>query len=76
MHFVFSLSVVSMFLWYFLDPKFSLLEAPRSCKLYMPQYRGMPGPGIRRGWVGEQGEQGGNRGFSEEKQGKGITFEM
>jgi hypothetical protein len=22
----------------------------------MPQYRGMPGPGNRSGWVGEQGE--------------------
>jgi hypothetical protein len=22
----------------------------------MPQYRGMPGPGIWSGWVGEQGE--------------------
>jgi hypothetical protein len=31
-------------------------EAPWSCKLYMPQYRGMPGPGSRNGWVGEQGE--------------------
>jgi hypothetical protein len=26
--------------------------------------------------VGEQGERGGNRGFSEGKLGKGITFEM
>jgi hypothetical protein len=25
----------------------------RSCKLYMPQYRGMPGPGNWSGWVGE-----------------------
>jgi hypothetical protein len=30
-------------------------EAPWSCKLYMPQYRGMPGPRSRSGWVGEQG---------------------
>jgi hypothetical protein len=22
---------------------------------HMPQYRGMPGPGSRSGWVGEQG---------------------
>jgi hypothetical protein len=42
----------------------------------MPQYRGMPGPGSRSGWFGEQGEEGGSRGFSEEKPGKGITFEM
>jgi hypothetical protein len=36
----------------------------------------MPGPGSRSGWVGEQKERGGNRGFSEGKPGKGITFEM
>jgi hypothetical protein len=23
--------------------------------IYRPQYRGMPGPGSRSGWVGEQG---------------------
>ena len=28
------------------------------------------------GWVGEQGEMGGDRGFSEGKLGKGIAFEM
>ena len=38
--------------------------------------RGMPGPGSRSGWVGEQGEEGEDRGFSEGKPGKGITFEM
>jgi hypothetical protein len=42
----------------------------------MPQYRGVPGPGSRIEWVGEQGEVEGNRGFSENKLGKGITFEM
>jgi hypothetical protein len=42
----------------------------------MPQYRRMPGPGSRSGWVGEQGEGEGNRGFSEGKLEKGITFEM
>jgi hypothetical protein len=42
----------------------------------MPQYRGMPGPGGRRRWVGEQGEGGKGRGFLERKLGKGITFEM
>jgi hypothetical protein len=36
----------------------------------------MPGPGSRSGWVGEQGEGRGERGFSERKPGKGITFEM
>jgi hypothetical protein len=30
-------------------------EAPRSCKLYMPQYRGTPWPRSGSGWVGEQG---------------------
>jgi hypothetical protein len=30
-------------------------KAPWSCKLYMPQYRGMPGSRSRSGWVGEQG---------------------
>jgi hypothetical protein len=30
-------------------------EAPWSSKLYMPQYRGMPGPRSRSEWVGEQG---------------------
>jgi hypothetical protein len=30
-------------------------EAPCYCKLYMPQYRGMPGPRSGSGWVGEQG---------------------
>jgi hypothetical protein len=41
----------------------------------MPQYRGMPGPGSRNEWVGEQGAGGGDRRFSEGKLGKGITFE-
>jgi hypothetical protein len=36
-------------------------EAPWSWKLYMPQYRGMPRPRSRSGWVGEQG-RGGYRG--------------
>jgi hypothetical protein len=27
-------------------------EAPWSCKLYMPQYRGTPGPRSGNGWVG------------------------
>jgi hypothetical protein len=41
----------------------------------MPQYRGMPGPGSGTGWVREQGEEGGYRGFSGRKLGKGIAFE-
>jgi hypothetical protein len=28
-------------------------EAHWSCKLYIPQYRGMPGPRSGSGWVGE-----------------------
>jgi hypothetical protein len=36
----------------------------------------MPKPGSGSGWVGEQWEGGGDRGFSERKLGKGITFEM
>jgi hypothetical protein len=50
-------------------------RGPWSCEASMPQYRRMPGSGNRSGWVGEQGE-GGDRGFSERKLGKGITFEM
>jgi hypothetical protein len=46
-----------------------------SCEGSMPQCRGMPGPGSRSGWVGEQGG-GGDRGFSEGKPGKVITFAM
>jgi hypothetical protein len=42
----------------------------------MPQERGMPGPGSRSRWVGEEGEGRGERGFLEGKLGKGITFEM
>jgi hypothetical protein len=32
--------------------------------------------GSRCGWTGEQGEEGGDRGFSERKLGKRIAFEM
>jgi hypothetical protein len=43
----------------------------------MLQYRGMPGPGSRNGWVGEQGwGEGKIRGLSERKLGMGIAFEM
>jgi hypothetical protein len=34
-------------------------EAPWSSKLYMPQYRGMPGPRGGSWWVREQGGGGG-----------------
>jgi hypothetical protein len=37
--------------------------------------QGMPRPGSS-GWVGEQGEGGGDRGILEGKPGKGIKFEM
>jgi hypothetical protein len=30
-------------------------KVPWSCKLYMPQYRGTPGPRSGSGWVGEWG---------------------
>jgi hypothetical protein len=40
----------------------------------MPQYRGMPGPGSRSGWVVEKGEGRGYNGFLEGKLEKGITF--
>jgi hypothetical protein len=36
----------------------------------------MPGPGFGSGWVGEQGEEEEDRGFSEGKLGKGTRFEM
>jgi hypothetical protein len=42
----------------------------------MPQYRGMPGPVSGSEWVGEQGQEGEDRGFSEVKLGKGITIIM
>jgi hypothetical protein len=42
----------------------------------MSQYRGMPRSGSKSGWVGEEGEREGDRGFSEGKLGKEITFEM
>jgi hypothetical protein len=42
----------------------------------MPLCVGMPGPGSRSGWVGEQGEGEGDRGLSEGKLGKEITSEM
>jgi hypothetical protein len=42
----------------------------------MLQYRGLPEPGSRSGWVGEQGEGGRDREVLEGKLGKGITFEM
>jgi hypothetical protein len=41
----------------------------------MPQYKGIPGPGM--GVVGWGAGAGGeDKGFSEGKLGKGITFEM
>jgi hypothetical protein len=42
----------------------------------MTRYKGMPGPGSRSGWVGEQGKGERDRVFSEGKLRKGITFEM
>jgi hypothetical protein len=51
-------------------------RGPWSCEGSMSQYRGMPGPGSGSGWVGEQVEGQGARGFLVRKLGKGITFEM
>jgi hypothetical protein len=51
-------------------------RGPWSSDGYMPQYRGLLGPGIGSGWVGKQGERGRDRGFLEEKLGKGITLKM
>jgi hypothetical protein len=45
-------------------------------KVLCPSIGEMPGPGSGNGWVGEQIEGGGDRGFSERKLGKGIAFEM
>jgi hypothetical protein len=42
----------------------------------MPQYRGMPAPASRSGWVGEQAEGGEDREFLERKLGKMLTFVM
>jgi hypothetical protein len=42
----------------------------------MPQYRGMPGPGMGVGGLGSRGREEGDRKFSEGKLGMGITFEM
>jgi hypothetical protein len=51
-------------------------ESSFSCEGSMPQYREMPGPGTRSGWVVEQGEGEGDRESSEGKLGKQITFEI
>ena len=42
----------------------------------MPQYGGMPGPGSRRGWVGDQEEGGGKwgEGILEGETGKGNNI--
>ena len=42
----------------------------------MPQYRGIPGPGMEMGGLGNRGKGEGIGDFSEGKLGKGITFEM
>ena len=42
----------------------------------MPQCRGMPGQRSKSRWVGEQCEEGWDRGVLEVKLGKGVTFEM
>jgi hypothetical protein len=42
----------------------------------MPQNRRMPGPKSQSGWVGEQDKGEVDKGFSERKLEKGLTFEM
>jgi hypothetical protein len=51
-------------------------RGPWSCEGSMSQYRGMPGPGMGVGGLGSRGRGKGDRGFSEGKLRKGITFEM
>jgi hypothetical protein len=51
-------------------------ERPLVLEDSMPQYKRMPGPGSGSGWVGEQEEVKGDRGFWERKLGNGIAFEM
>jgi hypothetical protein len=48
-------------------------RGPWSCESYMSQYRGLPRPGIGSWWVDERGR---DRGSSEGKLGKMITFKM
>ena len=55
---------------------FSVKRHHGLCEGSVPQYRGILGPGSRIGWVGEQRKGGRDRGFSEGKLGKEITFEM
>jgi hypothetical protein len=51
-------------------------RGPWYCEGSMPQGRGIPGSGNRRRWVGEQGDDGGDRVFLEGKPGKRIIFEI
>ena len=51
-------------------------RGPWCCEGSMLQCRGMPGTESGSGYVGEQGDGGCNRGFSEGKSGKVIAFEM
>jgi hypothetical protein len=51
-------------------------EALGPVKVLCPSIGECQGARNGSGWVGEHGEGGGNRGFSEGKLGKGITFEM
>ena len=51
-------------------------ERPLACEGSMPQYRGMPEPGMGVGGLGSEGREVGGRGVLEGKLGKGLTFEM
>jgi hypothetical protein len=51
-------------------------RGPWSCEDFISQCRRIPGLGSESGWVGEQGEAGGDRGLLEGKPGKEITLKM
>jgi hypothetical protein len=40
-----------------------IFSSLREMYLSLPQYSGMPGPGSRSGWVGEQGQEEGIKDF-------------
>jgi hypothetical protein len=51
-------------------------ETPDPVKVLCPSVGEMPGSGSRSGWVDEQGKGGEDRGFSEGKLQKELTFKM
>ena len=55
-------------------PCWTSMGGPWSFEVLMSKCRGMPGPGSRSGWVGEQGEREWDRGFLEEETRKGNNI--